>query len=258
VIAARYGASVTERPSPHPTDRRKTIDGTAGRRRTRLARIGPRGDATTELRRERRSNDEWVAALGGTGEGSALAARDLETFLRRIVGRAAGDRLGAAEEDLDEIVQESLAAVVASLASFRGDSAFTTWAAGIAIRVAFTEIRRRSVRAGRMRSIEAVEAESGPLASASEESPGEAVARGQITHSLERAIATVLTERQRLAVLAELRGVPTVEIAERLRLKPNALYKLLHDARKKLRRALLAEGFTAESMHESARGRVAR
>ena len=32
----------------------------------------------------------------------------------------------------------------------------------------------------------------------------------------------------------------------------NALYKLTHDARRKLRQALLAGGFTAESPHQRA------
>jgi len=72
--------------------------------------------------------------------------------------------------------------------------------------------------------------------------------------ALRHAIATQLSERQRVAILAELRGVPTVEIAERLGSNQNALYKLTHDARKKLRTALVADGFTAESLHGLAKG----
>ena len=63
-----------------------------------------------------------------------------------------------------------------------------------------------------------------------------------------RVIAEDLTERQRTAILAELRGVPTIEIAERMGTNQNALYKLVHDARKKLRRALLDAGFSESEL----------
>ena len=61
---------------------------------------------------------------------------------------------------------------------------------------------------------------------------------------LHRAVREELTERQRTAVLGELEGVPSEELAIRLGISRNALYKLHHDARRKLRRAILAAGIT--------------
>ena len=58
-------------------------------------------------------------------------------------------------------------------------------------------------------------------------------------------VANDLTERQRTAVIAELRGMPQAEIGRRLGITRNAVYKLTHDARKKIKRGLEASGFGA-------------
>jgi RNA polymerase sigma-70 factor (ECF subfamily) len=144
-----------------------------------------------------------------------------------------------------ELVQDTMVRIVESLARFRGDSAFTTWAAGIGTRVLFTELRRRRTRERRRDPFDEALADSRELGAPA---PDAAASRNELLAALERAIATSLSERQRAAILAELRGVPTVEIAERLGTNPNALYKLTHDARRKLRRALADEGFGAESL----------
>jgi len=198
----------------------------------------------------RRANEAWVEALRGQGTECAEAVGELEAYLGRILGKAMRGRLPS--QDVAELVQESLVRVAESLDSFRGDSAFTTWAASVAMRVAFTELRRRSVRERELDAFGAVEDEVRALASPSTPSPDEAVSRADLLAALRNAIATRLTERQRIAVLALLRGVPTVETARRLGTNQNALYKLMHDARKRLRQALLEGGFSADSLHERA------
>lgn len=193
-----------------------------------------------------RTNEAWLEALRDPSPAGAAVAGELHAYLSRVIGRMVGGRLG---DDVRDLVQESLVRIVASLDSFRGDSAFTTWAAGVATRVAFTELRRRSVRERREDEFGAAEQEVRELPSPSTPAPGDAAARTDLLAGLERAIRTRLTERQRAAILAELRGVPTIEIAERLGTNQNALYKLTHDARAKLRTALLEMGFTADSLH---------
>ena len=191
-----------------------------------------------------RSDETWVDALEGRLADGPTVVQELASFLERILRRVTRGRMAA--EDVADLVQESMARIVQNLGRFRGDSAFTTWAGGVATRVAFTELRRRSVRAGLHESFEAL----APTATCPvTPPPDEAASKAQLVHALRSAIATELTERQRAAVLAELRGIPTIEIAERLGIQQNALYKLTHDARKKLRKALLAGGFTEESIH---------
>lgn len=61
-------------------------------------------------------------------------------------------------------------------------------------------------------------------------------------------IETNLTERQRTVLLAELRGMPQDEIARHLGSNRNAVYKLTHDARKKLKSALQSAGYRADDL----------
>ncbi|MEM7310681.1 MAG: RNA polymerase sigma factor [Planctomycetota bacterium] len=190
-----------------------------------------------------RSNAEWIAALGA---GDEAAVGELGEYLRRTLAKVLR-RSGPSADDLADFAQEALVRVVAGLATFRGDAALPTWAAAVATRVAFTELRRRRAReAGRVAFDAAAEEARSPAPDAG------GLEREEVFGALRRAIASELTERQRTAVLAELRGVPSVEVAARLGTTQNALYKLTHDARKRLRAALLARGFDAGSIHEHA------
>ena len=226
------------------TDRGRRDDG--NRRSTRI----PSPDAESAERSARRSNAAWLDDLSGVGEAASRAARELSEILRRSLSRVMRSRHPALE--LDDLVQESLARVIANLARFRGDAAFTTWAVGIAIRVAFTALRRRDGAKGGPETF-AVAARDAALAPCPHTmEPPSALAREDLLRALREAIGTSLSERQRTAILAELRGVPTVEIAERLGTNTNALYKLVHDARCKLKRALVQAGYSESSIHEIA------
>lgn len=68
---------------------------------------------------------------------------------------------------------------------------------------------------------------------------------------LKRAIDERLTDRQRAAAMGELAGVPSEELAQRFGMNRNALYKLHHDARKKLLAALGEAGFDAEDVRSA-------
>ena len=57
-----------------------------------------------------------------------------------------------------------------------------------------------------------------------------------------------LTEKQRTALLAELKGMPLEEIGRRLGSNRNAVYKLTHDARKRLKKHLEAAGYSAADL----------
>ena len=194
-----------------------------------------------------RSNADWLAALRGEGEDHARAIRDLGARLAGISRRILATRGG--ELDVDDLVQETLVRILDRLDSFRGDSAFTTWATGVAIRVVHTELRRRAARASGLDVFEEARLDV-DLSKHATHDPLGTTCRSEILAELRRAIDDRLTERQRIAILAELRGIPTVEIAERLDTNQNALYKLVHDARKKLRSALLEAGYTAEAIRD--------
>jgi RNA polymerase sigma-70 factor (ECF subfamily) len=72
--------------------------------------------------------------------------------------------------------------------------------------------------------------------------------RETILATMQEVIRNGLTTKQREALLAALQGMPLDEIAGQLGINRNALYKLTHDARKRLKHGLEAAGFTAEDI----------
>ena len=195
-----------------------------------------------------RTNAQWLADLRQYAQGGA-AAGELQGYLRRGLARAlAARRLDGS--DLEDFAQDALVGILQGLDTFRGDSRFVTWAMAVALRTAFSALRRR--RHGD-RSLEELElgvlkhSQSTPLVASD---PARVAERGDLLGALHRAIHGQLTSRQRTAILGELSGVPTTVLAERLGTSSNAFYKLHHDARKKLRRALNDAGFSDEDVRE--------
>jgi len=195
-----------------------------------------------------RTNEWWCAELRSPSAEEATA--QLREHLRRGLAGALSGRADVSDADLDDFAQDATIRVLRRLDSFRGDSRFTTWAMAVAMRVAFTALRRRGW--GR-RSLEDLGISADAAAAVRRPSPdpsGEPV-RNELLTMLRCAIDRELTPRQRAAILAELAGMPTAVIAEQMGISPNALYKLHHDGRKKLRQALERAGFGARDVRAS-------
>lgn len=199
-----------------------------------------------------RSNEAWIAALSQPGPEYDAALEDLRATLVRGLGYALADRSNVRESDLQDFAQDALLRTLKGLPSFRGESRFTTWAHKIAVRVAFTELRRR-----RWRDVsldEMTESQEGvgdfipeSLADPSLGPEQQAMQRA-ILSTLRRLVDEELTDRQRRAMQAVLRGMPLEEVARRMNTNRNALYKLLHDARQRLQKRLLEEGLSAQQV----------
>ena len=138
--------------------------------------------------------------------------------------------------------------VLERLPQFQGRSRFLTRAMSIAIRVAMSELRRQRWKDV---SLDEVVADADlPPGRTMDDDPGPDARweREAILDSMHEMIQNELTAKQRAALLAELRGMPQDEIARHLGSNRNAIYKLTHDARKRLKRGLEAAGFTAEDI----------
>ena len=135
------------------------------------------------------------------------------------------------------------------LDDFRGLSRFTTWAYKFAIFEAAREAA--SARAWQGRELP-LEPESWSLFASTAQSPaGGAEPQQELLLTLQHAIAVVLTPHQRQVLVAlALNGIPIDVLAERLGTNRNALYKTLHDARRKLRGHLAENGLTLDMMEE--------
>lgn len=171
---------------------------------------------------------------------------DLRAALCRGLRAALAGR--ADEAAVEDFAQEATLRVLDRLDTFRGDSRFQTWALAVATRVAFSELRKARYRDVSLDALAAARALPEPAAPAPD--PGAALDRAPLFELLRRLIDTALTERQRAVMRAELDGVPQAVIAERLGTNRNALYKLGHDARMKLKRGLEAAGISADEVRE--------
>jgi RNA polymerase sigma-70 factor, ECF subfamily len=131
-----------------------------------------------------------------------------------------------------EAADDALMAVLGKLDDFRGASRFTTWAYKFALLEAGVKARRRAWRG---REIQ-IDEERWPEIPDAGLSAHERLEQRELLQALQRAVRTELTSRQREVFVAlALNGVPIDVLAERLGSTRGALYKTLHDARRKLR-----------------------
>src|SRR5215218_3570495 len=194
-----------------------------------------------------RTNEQWLAELRRPNPSKALA--DLYDLLVRGLKAALGSYGGGVEANVGDFAQEALIKITGNLDSFRGESRFTTWAQKIAMNVALTELKRRRWRDVSLQDLFAQReaADRGPAAP--QLTPEELALQDMLLGELQRMVDEELTDRQREAVVAVLlEGMPISEVARRMGTNQNALYKLLHDARKKLKRQMQAAGLSPQEV----------
>jgi RNA polymerase sigma-70 factor, ECF subfamily len=194
-----------------------------------------------------RTNEQWLAELRGPNPGKALA--DLYDLLVRGLKAALGSYGGGVETNFGDFAQEALIKITRNLDSLRGESRFTTWAQKIAMNVALTELKRMRWRDVSLQDLFAQReaADRGPADT--QLTPEELALQSMVLGELRRIIDEELTERQREAVVAVLlEGMPISEVAKRMDTNQNALYKLLHDARRKLKRQMEAASLSPQEV----------
>jgi len=198
--------------------------------------------------RSPRTNDQWIHDLRSDVPAQTRALEELRGYLLRALPGAM-KRFGAMPEHLlDDIVQDALIRVLEHLDDFQGRSRFTTWVTTIAVRAAMTELRRRRWKDV---SLEEFTADGEWILTSDVEmdaDPERRAAQSRIVRAMQEILENQLSERQRTAIIAEFSGMPQEEIGRRLGITRNAVYKLGHDARKKLKRELEASGFDADEI----------
>jgi RNA polymerase sigma-70 factor (ECF subfamily) len=187
----------------------------------------------------------WIEALGAEGRRRDEAVAGLHALLLRAARfevsrrRQAVDGRGNLDDLATQAADDALVAVMAKLPTFRGASRFTTWAYKFALLEASVRVRRR---AWQDREIPLEEDGWARLADA-HASPQADAETGELLGAVGDAIATELTPHQRSVLIAlTLNDVPIDVLADRLTTTRGALYKTLHDARKKLRAHLAKSG----------------
>ena len=187
----------------------------------------------SQLRVEGRAREQAIARLHGL---LLRAARFEVTRRRRMLPHLRGG-------DLDDIALQSaddaLVAVLSKLDDYRGASRFTTWAYKFALLEAAVKLRRRAWQGREL----PLEPERWTTLSDGRVTAQQDVELRELLGEIRSAIQTELTPHQREVFTAlALNEVPIDVLAERLATTRGALYKTLHDARRKLRRKLARSG----------------
>ncbi len=198
-----------------------------------------------------RTNAEWLDDLRAEANTRDATLVDLRAAIAAGLPYALSGWLSPRDPQFDalaeDVVQETLLKVMAHLDSFQGRSQFTTWVQKIAVRVALTELRRRRWKDVSLDSLMTEEGEEPvPLAQANTSpDPARAVEQSEMMAMIQRIVAEELTEKQRMAIVAaRVNDMPIEEVARQMGMERNALYKLLHDARLRLKKRMEREGLT--------------
>jgi len=192
---------------------------------------------------------DWLHRLKSPGPTGADAVDALFDLLHRAALHECGRRRGALPAtvvaELDDLARQAaddaVAAVLRKLPEYRGGSRFTTWAYKFVVFELSTTLRREAWRG---RTITMADASWDRVVDAAPFDPEAEAQRRELIAAIQRVVNTSLTTRQRdVLVAVAIMHVPVDVIAERRNSSRGAIYKVLHDAREKLRRALDAEGW---------------
>jgi RNA polymerase sigma-70 factor (ECF subfamily) len=215
------------------------------------ASVGVEVVQATDRPRERDAYDEsaaWLRDLRGVGAAHEAAVARLHALLLRAARFEAARRRAALphirSSELDDIAREAaddaVVSILARLDDFRGASRFTTWAYKFALLEASVKLRKRAWQ-GRELPIEPALWTAMPSGGIQ---PPQHAEQTELLAALQRAVASELTPHQRRVLLAlAVDDVPIDVLAERLGTTRGALYKTVHDARRKLRARLELEGY---------------
>jgi len=203
-----------------------------------------------------RTNEEWLNDLNASGEIQDAAITDLRDLLLRATlyffNRNQGDVAGMDRDQIlqcaEDCTQEALIAVMNRLADFRGDSKFTTWVYKFAINRALITARRERWKGKSLEQLTSFDSKTLTEWSLQDRSsgglPDQSAIQSEISDTIWEVIERELTDRQReVLIMMVFNEVPMDEVVQRLGTNRNAIYKMLHDARRKLKHRLQARGF---------------
>jgi RNA polymerase sigma-70 factor, ECF subfamily len=195
---------------------------------------------------------EWLSALGGTGAAREAGLARLHGLLVRVAVRELRRREAGAwisGRELDDLAHQAaddaMVAILGKLGSFRGESRFTTWAYRFVILEVSGKLGRHYWRQHPAEHLEAEDWDRLPGRLGA--GPGEDAEHAELVKAVRQAVDETLTEHQRrLFVAVVLNEVPLDALVDRLGTNRNAIYKVIFDARRKIRGFLVANGYLEE------------
>ena len=199
---------------------------------------------------------EWLAALHGAGRTRDECLARLHAMLRRVAirelhRRAATTPIGGPEVDdlADQAAGDALLAITAKLDTFRGESRFTTWAYRFVVLEVSNKLGRHYWRRP---NVHLDPEDWDRLPDRLGVDPSKQAERNELIEAVRCAVDESLTDHQRsLFVAIVLNGVPLDALVARAGSSRGAIYKAIFDARRKIRRSLVAKGYLDDDLRSS-------
>jgi RNA polymerase sigma-70 factor (ECF subfamily) len=234
--------------------------GGAGDREKPMSRVRPpsaNAAPSTETRCLDAESQSWIVRLGSDSPERDAAIEALHALLLKATRFEVKRRCAAFPhirgDDYDDLAVQSandaLVAILGKLGDFRGDSRFTTWVYKFGLFEAAVKVRRRAWQG---REVPA-EPETWPLIADGDPTPEQDVESRELSSALREAIGSLTPHQRQVLVALVLNGVPIDVLAERRQTTRGALYKTLHDARRKIRIALAESGLDVAKHAETTR-----
>lgn len=205
-----------------------------------------------------RTNSEWVQDLKSSGLEKEIALSDLREQIIKVLPHGLSQWINASSPHFDQLIeetaQESLLRVLDRLDSFEGRSQFMTWVYTISVRIALTELRRKRWKNVSLEMMVTQDDQDLSETMFRDEKPGPMVMaeQNEMINQLNSMMEEELTDYQRKALqYVGIMEMPMDQAAELLGTNRNALYKLLHDARIRLKRRLARDGLSAQEFLEA-------
>ena len=193
------------------------------------------------------NQDQWVERLKSDGDIRDEAIQELRAILLRGLTATVRNRYGN-KVSPEDVVQDALLKVLEKVDTFEGRSKFTTWAMTIAVRIAISEMRRKHFQDVSMNDMLSDSMRFEPEATPDPE-VGQDEDKAGVLLKLRELIDSNLSDKQRDAVHCLLNGMPVEVFAEKTGSNRNAVYKLVHDARVKLKQGFEQAGYNAEDIN---------
>ena len=199
-----------------------------------------------------RDNERWIEDLSSRDGRRSAALSDLRVILLRGLAGALRNVLRQDHQDFagycEDFVQEALIIILRRLGDFQGLSRFTTWAHKITIRVALAELRRARWNDVPLKDDESI--------ASSPDAALESVEDHMMLTWVRKIMDEELTPLQKTALTAlAVQGMSSDAVVVKLGTTRGALYKLVHDARLKLRQRLIREGVMVDPAEQKPKER---
>lgn len=193
-------------------------------------------------------NARWVSGLDPDSADYDHTVAKLYGILLKMAyaeTRRKGSRIKIDGPELDDISHQAAAdatmTICRKVATFRGDSRFTTWAYKFVAYDVSSKVNRHFWQRAHV-SIE--DNDWAFWHSDKTDTPEWLAENNELREAVQRIIRETLTDRQRRAFEAiTIHGLPVRQVALEMNSNPNAIYKTMFDARKKLRDGLITAGF---------------